>query len=64
MVAIGDNTINLVVRHLNRYVGKERTHCFLVAQTVAMPVNAVAMVVRGNWDRNQQFSPCHQTSHT
>ena len=28
--------INLVVRRLNAYVGKERIHCFLVVRPVAM----------------------------
>ena len=35
--------INLVVRRLNAYVGKERIHCFLV-------VRPVVTVVRGNRD--------------
>ena len=30
------NIINLVVRRLNAYVGKERIHCFSVVRPVAM----------------------------
>ena len=41
---------NLVVRHLNLYVGNERIHCFLVVRPVAMNPNAVVMVVMGNRD--------------
>ena len=44
------NIINLELRHLNLYVGKERIHCFLVARPVAMFVNAVA-IIRGNRGR-------------
>ena len=31
-----ENIINLVVRRLNAYVGKERIHCFPVVRPVAM----------------------------
>ena len=55
---------NLVVCHLNLYVGKERILCFLVAPRLPGWVNAVAMVVRGNRDQNQQFSPCNQVNRT
>ena len=42
--------INLVVRLLNVYVGKERMLVFPVVIPVAMTQKAVAKVVRGNWD--------------
>ena len=42
--------VNLVVRHLNLYVGKERIHCFSVVRPVARHLNAVIIVVRGNRD--------------
>ena len=45
--------INLVVRRLNVYVGKERMFVFPVAIPVAMTQKAVAMVVRGNWDKKK-----------
>ena len=54
MFLIYDNdfkkTINLAVRRLNVYVGKERMLVFPVAIPVAMTQKAVAMVVRGNWN--------------
>ena len=40
--------INLVVRRLNVYVGKERMLVFPVVILVAMTQKAVSMVVRGN----------------
>ena len=43
--------INLVVRRLNVYVGKERMLVFPVAIPVAMTQKVVAMVVRCNWDQ-------------
>ena len=56
--------INLVVRRLNHYVGKERILCFPVAPWLPGTGNADATVVRGNQARNQQSSPCHQVNHT
>ena len=56
--------INLVVRRLNLYVGKERILCFPVAPRLPGFVNAVATVVKGNQARIQQSVPCHQANHT
>ena len=52
--------INLVVCRLNVYVGKERMLVFHVVISVVMTQTAVAKVVRGNRDPNQQSSPCLQ----
>ena len=54
------NIINLVVCRLNVYVGKERMLVFPFVISVTMTQKAVATVVRGNRDPNQQFSPCLQ----
>ena len=48
--------INLVVRRLNVYVGKERMLVFPVAILVAMTQKAVAMVVRGNGGKKNNSS--------